>query len=127
MNSPTLSIRLLIYSLMMWTCAAGCRGGSNAPTTSAAEATVKGSVIVAGKPLAGGKVVFEVATGPREALIGKDGKYSLTTTVGNNAVSLRVPEGFKSSTVANYMSSCPVTEGQENELNINLASKGREK
>lgn len=71
----------------------GC--GSEVPAQisgSTEEATIKGKVLVNGKPVKGGELNFRVANanrpgaGSRTAKIGSDGSYSVTTLVGQNYV-----------------------------------------
>jgi hypothetical protein len=103
----------------------GCAGsGSPAPGP---EGTVKGRVLVGGKPLAGGKIFFQPSGAdfkPQEAVIGKDGTYSVTTPSGVNGARLEVPKGFRSSVVTSYIHSCAVTAGRETEFNFELPARG---
>ncbi|MFM7592921.1 MAG: hypothetical protein ACKO85_14130 [Isosphaeraceae bacterium] len=74
---------------------AGC-GGGQAPAVSSSkeEAQVKGVVSLQGKPLNNGRVLFSPVNikrtdaQARQAQIGKDGTYSLTTLVGDNLVQI---------------------------------------
>lgn len=123
MTDTRFTKQLIILGVITGALTPGCGSGpgtANPP----AEAAVKGTVMVAGKPLVGGKVILYTTAGRREAIIGKDGTYSMMATVGLNSVKLQVPKGYKSTTVANYSFTYEVVEGQENEFNINLASKG---
>lgn len=79
----------------------GCRF-SDAPPISGSleEATVKGTVRVHGKPVTNGIVSFRTSNINRpnaplkEAPIGKDGTYTVTTLVGENFIEVSCKELF---------------------------------
>jgi len=79
--------------LVIWGCDGG-GGGAPAVSGSSEESTVKGTVTIKGKPASKGTVVFDPAnTSRRTALarnaeIGSDGTFTVTTLVGQNIVSL---------------------------------------
>jgi hypothetical protein len=97
------------------------------------EGTVKGVVSIDGKPLTGGKVVFNPANAQRkfvpvhEAEIGKDGSYSVTTLVGTNTISVQAIDTKKMPDLAYQSSSFDVARG-ENHFDVSLkgAGKGRQ-
>lgn len=76
----------------------GCGEGKPSVDTSTAEATVKGTVTLNGKPATQGEVVFDPANyqrkdaAPRSAPIESDGSYSVTTLTGTNQVNVNSPE-----------------------------------
>lgn len=125
MSDFRLVIRLLVLTAIAGGFGTGCGGASNSPGPSG-EATVKGTIKVAGTPLADGKVIFSTSSSRHEALIGADGTYSVTTNVGLNSVRLQAPKDYKSTTVANYSTTCEVAAGQDTNFNIEIASKGRD-
>jgi hypothetical protein len=75
----------------------GCGDRKPAAESSTAEATVKGTVTVLGKPATKGQVVFDPTNinrpdaKVRTAEIGAGGTYQATTLVGPNSVSIIVP------------------------------------
>ncbi|MHC5541127.1 hypothetical protein ACYOEI_23135 [Singulisphaera rosea] len=81
----------------------GC-GDSGTPyaESSMQETSVKGVVKVHGKLLDGGEIHFNPANsnrkvGGRDAPIGKDGTYSITTLLGQNMVTISPPKNKKKS------------------------------
>jgi hypothetical protein len=76
----------------------GCGDGTPSVSSSREEADVKGTVTIRGKPANRGEVVFDPSNihrrdaGLASAKIGPDGRYSLKTLVGENAVRVRGPE-----------------------------------
>jgi hypothetical protein len=101
----------------------GC-GDQPSVTSSTTEATVKGTVIIKGKPATKGKVVFDPANyrrkdvQARSAPINKDGTYSVTTLVGGNNVRVEGPEAEKAG--ATYSSIDFDVKSGENTLDIKL-------
>ncbi len=75
----------------------GCNGMKPAADSSTAEATVKGTVTVLGKPATKGQVIFDPTNinrpdaRIRTAEIGADGTYQVTTLVGPNSITVSVP------------------------------------
>jgi len=75
--------------LVIWGCDGG---GAPAVSGSSEESTVKGTVTAEGKPATSGRVTFDPANVNRRtalahtAEIGKDGTYTVTTLIGENAV-----------------------------------------
>jgi hypothetical protein len=76
----------------------GCNSGSFSSTH---EATVSGTVRVRGKPVTNGEITFRSSNGNRRtapgknAPIGTDGRYTITTLVGENSVMVVCKELFK--------------------------------
>ncbi len=77
---------------------AGCDASGGAPYVegSQEEATVKGTVKVKGKLMPGGTLHFSASNSKRmvptrDAQVGPDGSFSLTTYVGQNIVTLTPP------------------------------------
>ncbi len=75
----------------------GCGGEKASVDTATTEVTVKGTVRLQGKPLDKGTVTFNPSNyarkvAPRQAGIGKDGTYSVTTLVGRNEVLVDSPQ-----------------------------------
>jgi hypothetical protein len=102
----------------------GCGDGKPSASSSREEATVKGTVIIFGKPAKKGQVAFDPANYRREdskastADIGPDGTYSLKTLVGLNTVRVTGPEAEKAK--ASYANlECDVKSG-ENIYDIKL-------
>lgn len=74
----------------------GCGDGRPAATSSTEEATVSGTVTVKGKTATKGNVTFDPASyqrpvAARSAPIEKDGRYTIKTLVGHNAVRVSSP------------------------------------
>ena len=84
MTHSRLTIQLIIVGAIAGSSIPGCGSARGTPDTPA-EAAVRGTVMVAGKPLVGGKVILNTTAGRREALIEKGGTYSMMATVGLNA------------------------------------------
>jgi hypothetical protein len=87
---------------------AGCGGGGGtapAPATGE-EAPVHGTVTINGALAKEGRISFDPATADRptapvaSTAIGKDGKYTLRTWVGENRVSVDTPETRKDPNLA---------------------------
>jgi hypothetical protein len=83
---------------------AGCGSGAPYVEGSQEEATVKGTVKVRGKPLAGGEVHFNPSNskrqvGGRDAPIATDGTFTVKTLLGQNIVTVTPP---KTRTKAQY-------------------------
>jgi hypothetical protein len=84
----------IVFAIALACC--GCGGSIGAPTASSSttEAKVKGVVTRSGKPLAKAEIRFNPANVHRKtapmamATTGPDGRYEVTTLVGENAVSL---------------------------------------
>jgi hypothetical protein len=95
--------RLVAAGLALALGTTGLAGGcSEAPRVSGSmeEATVQGMVRVRGKPVTNGRVTFRSSNINRptaqtkEAEIGADGRYSITTLVGENFVEVTCKELF---------------------------------
>ena len=109
---------------------AGC---SDAPRVSGSmeQATVKGIVRVRGKPATNGRVSFRSSNINRpkaqtkEAEIGKDGRYTITTLVGENFVEVACKELFeaKNRQMIENEQMVKVQSG-ENTLDIDLPPQG---
>jgi hypothetical protein len=76
---------------------AGCQSKAPAVETSTTEATVRGSVLVRGKPASEGVVWFDPANSKRKNVVAistevsKEGTYEITTLIGENAVRYEGP------------------------------------
>ncbi len=105
--------------------AAGCGQGAPSVETSMTEATVQGKVIVKGKTITKGEVVFDPTNylrkdaGQRRAAISKDGTYSVTTLLGENAVRYEGPAIAKDRELSGTSLSCIVKAG-ENQFDVVL-------
>jgi hypothetical protein len=78
----------------------GCGGSPPSVDTGKTEATVKGVVLVKGKPASGGEIAFDPSNyqrpdAPRKAPIGTDGSYTVKTLVGMNQITIVGPETRK--------------------------------
>ena len=108
-------------------------GCSDAPRVSGSteEATVTGIVRVRGKPVTNGRVTFRSSNINRptaqtkEAEIGKDGRYTITTLVGENFVEVACKELFeaKNRQMIENEQMVKIQSG-ENTLNIDLPPQG---
>jgi len=79
----------------------GCGSGAPPVETSTAEAAVNGTVTFKGKPVTKGTVTFDPSNyqrqvASRSAPIGNDGRYTITTLVGENRVSVSSPQIVRS-------------------------------
>jgi uncharacterized Zn-binding protein involved in type VI secretion len=93
-----------------------------------ADATVTGKVLINGKPPATeGTVLFMPAAGGavvREAPIGKDGTYTVTTATGANNVTLGGKLVARHARLCYQMRSCQVRSGSNTfDLDIRLAGR----
>jgi hypothetical protein len=101
----------------------GCDGSGVSSSTT--EATVSGVVTVIGKPATGGQISFNPANVARKdaptrtAEIGKDGRYTLKTLVGRNAVILMMPQVGRSADLLRARKTIEVTTG-ENTCDIDV-------
>jgi hypothetical protein len=103
-------------------------GCEDKPTTEAsqAEAKVTGTVKVHGKAMTSGEVTFNPQnylrkdTQVRKAAIQKDGRYEITTLVGQNQVKVSGPEITKEPQLGYAGQTFDVKEGSDNVLNIEL-------
>ena len=95
-----------IFALTTAFASAGCGNGAPPVDTSMAEATVTGNVTYKGTPVNEGEVMFNPANVKRrDAPINtapiKDGKYSVTTLVGENTITFVLPTiGKKDASIA---------------------------
>jgi hypothetical protein len=110
----------------------GCDAYPDAPAVSSSleEATVKGVVRVGDKPVTNGTIYFRTANIRRpkakmnEASIGQDGRYSVTTLVGQNHVEVTCKELHTAKNrkyIANEQS--VQVESGENTINIDIPPK----
>lgn len=94
------------------------------------EATVRGVVTLRGTPLNNGRVLFSPVNikradaQPRQATIGKDGTYSLTTLVGDNLVQIDCKELLqpKNRAIADTERSVKVNAG-ENVIDLKIPAE----
>jgi hypothetical protein len=107
----------------------GCGGGGAPPASSStAEATVKGTVKLRGKPLTAGRVVFDPGNinradqMAREAPISKDGTYEIKALVGGNNVRLAGPAVAKDPTLE-YQSQAVEVRSGENTIDLEFPAQ----
>ncbi|MGO9471705.1 MAG: hypothetical protein ACLQIB_30655 [Isosphaeraceae bacterium] len=87
------SLIVLASGLAAW----GCTSGAPHAESSRTEARVTGRVTAGGKPIAGGRVIFDPANvnrrlePARTAEIRKDGTFEVTTLIGANRVTVAIP------------------------------------
>lgn len=107
---------------------AGCQGGTPAVETSKTEATVRGQVIVRGKPASGGQVWFDPANYRRKdvaavsAEVTKEGTYEITTLIGENSVRYEGPAVARDRELDGVAQGYVVKEG-DNEFDIVLPAE----
>jgi len=103
----------------------GCRGGMPDASSSMAEATVKGTVKVRGKPVTKGTLIFDPANinrpeaKSRETTIKQDGTYEIKAIVGGNSVRLAGPMLAKEPTLE-YQSQPADIQSGENTINLDF-------
>jgi hypothetical protein len=103
----------------------GCGDGRPSVDTSTAEATVKGTVKVRGKPATGGTIHFDPSNvkrkteAVRSAPIGKDGSYTVKTLVGMNQITFTGPAFDKDRQLQDASVPYDVQSGEQT-LNIEL-------
>lgn len=127
-RSASTTSRLALTCLAVTVMVGGCRF-SDAPSISGSteEATVKGTVRIRGKPATNGIVSFRTSNVNRpnaplkEAPIGKDGTYTVTTLVGQNFVEVSCKELFttKNRNLLENEQMVDINSGA-NDLDINL-------
>jgi hypothetical protein len=103
---------------------AGCWDGKPPVSASMTEATVRGKVLLDGKPVTQGSVLFDAGNyrrkiSAREAQIGKNGTYIVKTLIGDNTITVRGPEIDRDRDLAYQQFLLGVGEG-ENAFDINL-------
>lgn len=91
--------RLSMTSAFAMVMLVGCGGGQTPSVSSSKEeAKVSGKVTLQGKSLNNGRVLFSPVNikradaQPRQAEIGKDGTYSISTLIGDNLVQIDCKE-----------------------------------
>jgi hypothetical protein len=103
----------------------GCGDGKPPVSALLTEATVKGKVLLDGKPVTQGNVLFDPGNyrrkmvSAREAPIGKDGTYLVKTLVGDNTITIRGPEVDRDRDLAYQQFVLRVEDG-ENAFDVNL-------
>jgi hypothetical protein len=86
-------------------------------STSRTEAVVEGKVVIRGKTVSGGEVVFDPANylrkdaAVRRVSVGKDGTYKITTLLGANSVRYEGPGVAGSRELEGTSLTCEVKEG----------------
>jgi hypothetical protein len=104
----------------------GCGQGPPPVDTSTTEAKVQGKVVINGKTVTSGVVVFDPTNylrkdaGQRRATIGKDGTYSLTTLLGENSVRYEGPAIGRDRELSDVTLSYVVKEG-DNQFDVVLS------
>ncbi len=106
----------------------GCGDDRGSVETTTAEANVKGTVRVRGKPMKGGEITFNPANyqrkdeKPRTAKIGEDGTYSIVTLQGHNSARISSPMMAKDPQLAYGIHTIDVQPG-DNSFDIDLPPK----
>jgi hypothetical protein len=87
--------KAVVLAALMIFSGPGCDGGGTPSVSSSkAETTVKGTVMIKGQLATGGEITFDPANinrrdaSARKAKIEKDGSYTVNTLVGENMVSV---------------------------------------
>lgn len=102
----------------------GCGDAKPSVEASNAEAKVSGTVMIHGKPMSAGELIFNPSNyqrpeaETRKAAV-KEGKYEVTTLVGQNSVTIAGPEITKEPQLAYAPRTIEVQPG-DNTLNIEL-------
>ena len=116
---------LLVMSAAVLTATWGCGGGTPSVSSSSEKVKVKGTVTLKGKPLNGGKIIFDPANinrreAPAATLeVGKDGTFSGETLAGENSVSVTNPTIQKSADLSANRQVFTLNPG-ENTVDISL-------
>jgi hypothetical protein len=103
----------------------GCGEDKPATESSTAEAKVTGKVMIRGKPMTSGELIFNPANylrqnaTARKAKINPDGTFEVTTLVGQNSVMISGPAITKEPQLGYGAQTIDVKEG-DNTLNIEL-------
>ena len=103
----------------------GCGGGTPSVSSSSEKVKVKGTVTLKGKPLNGGKIIFDPANINRRDApastfdVGKDGTFSGETLAGENSISVSNPTIAKSPDLSANRQ-VKTLESGENIVNIEL-------
>lgn len=103
----------------------GCGDGTPSASSSSTKVKVKGTVTLKGKPLAGGKIIFDPANINRRDApaavfeVGKDGTFSGETLAGENSVSVSNPAIDKSADLSANRQVFTLDSG-ENTVDIKL-------
>jgi hypothetical protein len=107
----------------------GCGDGKPYVDASLKEATVTGVVSVRGVPATGGTILFNPSNvrrivPTREAAIGPDGSYTVTTYTGDNRVTFNGEVAAKNRGVGLMKEYADVKSG-ENKIDFDLMGAGR--
>ncbi|WP_169978104.1 hypothetical protein [Tautonia rosea] len=103
----------------------GCGSGKPPVETSTTEATVTGTVTIHGKTPKQGRIVFDASNHLRkdvplrDAPIGPDGTYTITTVIGGNRIRVESPETMSNRELADTEDYLEVQPG-ENRKDISL-------
>jgi hypothetical protein len=116
----------LLLAVMCACCGCAESGGALSASSSATPAKVKGKVTLKGKPLARAEIRFNSANVRRKtapiatATIGDDGRYEVTTLVGENIITLDGGSAHRKNTRLQYtVKTLDVKEG-ENTFDLSL-------
>lgn len=96
----------------------GCNDGSVGASSSSTEAQVSGQVTILGKPATDGEVVFDpVNINRRDAVlrrapIGPDGRYKITTLIGENMALVEGPAIIKNGLAVSNRTPVEVVAGE---------------
>jgi hypothetical protein len=106
----------------------GCGDGKPSVDVSLNEASVTGVVSVKGKPATGGTILFNPSNAgrivpTRQAEIGPDGSYSLTTYTGDNRVTFNGEVASKNVGVG-LMKEYALVESGDNKIDFDLLGEG---
>ena len=107
---------------------AGCGDSPPAVDSSNTEATVSGLVTIDGVPATEGEVVFDPSNikrpgaVPRKASIGKDGRYTVKTLLGENTIKLSGNVAHKSQILQRAQKALNVQAG-DNPFDMTFDSK----
>lgn len=103
----------------------GCGGGTPSVSSSDQKVQVRGTVTLKGKPLSGGKIMFDPSNINRRSApvanldIGQDGTYSGESLIGENSVTVTNPTIQKSLDLSANREVVELKSG-ENTVNIDL-------
>ena len=119
---------VLLPAALAWLACGGC--GRPTTSTSSEEATVNGAVTIMGKPATqGGTITFNPANvtrkdaPPREAPLDKDGRYRVTTLVGQNTVTVRLVKPPRDADLRRATRSINVAPGPANSMDVDVPTR----
>lgn len=124
---PSRRMTMVASTLLGLTIIPGCEDSKPSTSSSTTEATVKGSVLIDGKPVTSGDILFDASNYQRQmparsAPISKDGTYEIKTYLGENTIKLGGAAARRSPIVQNMKRSLDVKAG-ENTFNFEGSAK----